>query len=68
MIVLLQYLPRYVQSRRPICDRFAVLFTAAITWLFAEILTASTVYNEKSEITQLTCRTDRVGLINASPW
>ncbi|KAG6747610.1 hypothetical protein POTOM_047498 [Populus tomentosa] len=62
------YLPRYVQSKRPICDRFAVLFTAAITWLFAQILTASTVYNDKSEITQMTCRTDRVGLIHASPW
>ncbi|KAB5526589.1 hypothetical protein DKX38_020436 [Salix brachista] len=62
------YLPRYVQSKRPVCDRFAVLFSAAIAWLFAQILTASTVYNEKSEITQVTCRTDRAGLINASPW
>ncbi|KAJ6675946.1 XANTHINE-URACIL / VITAMIN C PERMEASE FAMILY MEMBER [Salix viminalis] len=63
-----EYLPRYVQSKRPICDRFAVLFSAAIAWLFAQILTASTVYNEKSEITQMTCRTDRAGLISASPW
>ncbi|XP_052302846.1 putative nucleobase-ascorbate transporter 10 [Populus trichocarpa] len=68
MVFFSQYLPRYVQSKRPICDRFAVLLTAAIAWLFAQILTASTVYNDKSEITQLTCRTDRVGLIHASPW
>ncbi|KAF9668467.1 hypothetical protein SADUNF_Sadunf14G0006600 [Salix dunnii] len=63
-----EYLPRYVQSKRPICDRFAVLFSAAIAWLFAQILTASTAYNERPEITQMTCRTDRAGLINASPW
>ncbi|CAK7336798.1 unnamed protein product [Dovyalis caffra] len=66
-IIFLRYLPHYVQSKRPICDRFAVLFSTTITWLFAQLRPQARVYNKKSEITQMTCRTDRAGLIKCIP-
>ncbi|CAK8576301.1 unnamed protein product [Lathyrus sativus] len=53
---------------RPIHDRYAVLFTVAIVWLFAQLLTASTAYNHKSASTQNSCRTDRVGLVTSAKW
>ncbi|GAV56594.1 Xan_ur_permease domain-containing protein, partial [Cephalotus follicularis] len=64
----LQYLPRYMHSKRPICDRFAVLFSVPIVWLFAQLLTSSSVYDHRPESTQNSCRTDRAGLVSASPW
>ncbi|KAF7830535.1 putative nucleobase-ascorbate transporter 10 [Senna tora] len=62
------YLNRYIATERPICDRFAVLFTAASVWLYAQLLTSSTVYNHRPESTQTSCRTDHAGLISSSPW
>jgi nucleobase transporter 1/2 len=64
----LQYLHRYIKTVKPIHDRFAVLFTVAIAWLFALLLTSSTAYNHKSESTQKSCRTDRAGLLSSAPW
>lgn len=66
--VLLQYLNRYIKTKKPVCDRFAVLFSIAIAWLFAQLLTSSTAYDHKPEITQKSCRTDRAGLMSAAPW
>ncbi|KAH0894945.1 hypothetical protein HID58_057374 [Brassica napus] len=54
--------------KRSICEQFAVLFTVAIVWAYAEILTAAGAYNKRPDSTQLSCRTDRSGLISASPW
>ncbi|WJX61118.1 N-acetyltransferase 10, variant 2 [Trifolium repens] len=62
------YLHRYIKTVKPIHDRFAVLFTVAIAWLFALLLTSSTAYNHKSESTQKSCRTDRAGLLSSAPW
>ncbi|PNX93143.1 nucleobase-ascorbate transporter 10-like protein [Trifolium pratense] len=62
------YLHRYIKTVKPIHDRFAVLFTVTIAWLFAQLLTSSTAYNNKSESTQRSCRTDRAGLISSAPW
>ncbi|WZZ47407.1 hypothetical protein YC2023_043666 [Brassica napus] len=36
--------------------------------LISEILTAAGAYNKRPDSTQLSCRTDRSGLISASPW
>ena len=66
--MLLQYLPQFLKSNRPIWDRFAVLFTVAIAWLYAQLLTSSGVYNNKPAKTQISCRTDRSGLFTAAPW
>ncbi|XP_039052546.1 putative nucleobase-ascorbate transporter 10 [Hibiscus syriacus] len=68
MVFISQYLPRYIQSKRLICDRFSILFTVAITWLFAQLLTSTNVYKHKPENTQISCRTDRAGLITTAPW
>ncbi|QCD99042.1 solute carrier family 23 [Vigna unguiculata] len=66
--MLMQYLNRYIGIKKPIYDRYSVLFTVTIAWLFALFLTSCTVYNHKSESTQNNCRTDRAGLITAAPW
>ncbi|XVF05005.1 hypothetical protein REPUB_Repub05bG0133600 [Reevesia pubescens] len=62
------YLPRYIESKQPICDRYAVLFSVAITWLFAQLLTSTSAYKQKPENTQISCRTDPAGLISIAPW
>ena len=49
-------------------DRFAIIVSIGIAWAFAEILTAAGAYNKRSPNTQLSCRTDRSGLISAAPW
>ncbi|KAJ7946175.1 Nucleobase-ascorbate transporter-like protein [Quillaja saponaria] len=68
LIFLSQYLPSMVSSKRARFDRFAVLVSVGIVWAFAEVLTAAGVYNKRSPRTQLSCRTDRSGLISAAPW
>ncbi|CAH1418603.1 unnamed protein product [Lactuca virosa] len=67
IVLISQYLPPYMTSKRPICDRFAVLFSMSIAWTCAGILTWSGAYN-KSTDTLNTCRTDHSGLIHGAPW
>ncbi|KAE9609381.1 putative xanthine/uracil/vitamin C permease [Lupinus albus] len=62
------YLNRYISTTRPFFDRFSMLFTVGSVWLLALILTSSTAYNHKPENTQNSCRTDRAGLVAATPW
>lgn len=62
----LQYIPQRIKSRG--ADRFAVMVLIGIAWAFAKILTAAGAYNKRSPRTQLSCRTDRSGLISAAPW
>lgn len=62
----LQYIPQSMKSRG--ADRFAIIMSIGIVWAFAEILTAAGAYNKRSQKTQLSCRTDRSGLISAAPW
>ncbi|CAN1157408.1 Putative nucleobase-ascorbate transporter 10 [Linum perenne] len=62
------YLPHYVKTKRPLCDRFGLLFSVPIVWLYSQLLTSSGVYEGKSVVTQLSCRTDRSGLVTAAPW
>ncbi|CAI0455732.1 unnamed protein product [Linum tenue] len=57
----------YVKFKRPLCDRFGLLFSVPIVWLFAQLLTSSGVYDHKSVVTQLSCRTDRSGFVSAAP-
>ena len=66
--MLLQYLPYVLKSNRRVFDRFAVLFSVAIVWGYAEILTVAGAYDKRSPNTQFSCRTDRSGLISAAPW
>lgn len=68
LVFLSQYLPLIAKSKRAIFDRFAVLFSVALVWVYAEILTVAGAYDGRPQITQLSCRTDRSGLITAAPW
>ncbi|ESR36040.1 nucleobase-ascorbate transporter 4 [Citrus sinensis] len=68
LVLLSQYLPHVMKSKRAIFDRFAILFTVAIVWGYAEILTLTGLYDNRPPSTQTSCRTDRSGLITAAPW
>ncbi|ESW15124.1 hypothetical protein PHAVU_007G046400 [Phaseolus vulgaris] len=66
IVIFSQYIPERMKSRG--ADRFAIIVSIGIAWAFAEILTAAGAYNKRSPKTQLSCRTDRSGLISAAPW
>ncbi|KZV56551.1 nucleobase-ascorbate transporter 6 [Dorcoceras hygrometricum] len=68
LVIFSQYLAHFVSRGKNIVDRFAVIFTVAIVWLYAYILTVGGAYNGKPVKTQTSCRTDRAGLISAAPW
>lgn len=64
----LQYIPHMIKSWGGMIQRLAVLFTVAIVWGYAEVLTLAGAYDKRSPNTQFSCRTDRSGLISAAPW
>ena len=63
-----QYLPHAVHAAKPVFDRFSVIFTIAIVWLYAYILTVSGAYKNARTKTQVHCRVDRSGLVGGAPW
>ncbi|KAK4492168.1 hypothetical protein RD792_002966 [Penstemon davidsonii] len=65
IIVISQYLPRFIKPKKPLCYRFALLFSIAIVWLYAEILTGSGAFTKSKNFS---CRTDSSGLIEGAPW
>ncbi|CAA0837100.1 Nucleobase-ascorbate transporter 1 [Striga hermonthica] len=69
VIGLSQYL-KHVKplSDFPIFERFPVLVSVAIMWIYSIILTASGAYRGRPHATQLSCRTDRANLISTAPW
>ncbi|TYK14734.1 putative nucleobase-ascorbate transporter 10 [Cucumis melo var. makuwa] len=66
--IVSKYLPHLLKTKKPIYDRYSVLFSIVIIWLYAQLLTSSTVYNHKPATTQKSCRTDQVGLLSTAPW
>ncbi|CAA7409724.1 unnamed protein product [Spirodela intermedia] len=66
LIFFSQYLPHVLHTN--VFERFAVLFSVAIVWLYAYFLTIGGAYKEAAPKTQLHCRTDRSGLVGGSPW
>ncbi|XVE54918.1 hypothetical protein DITRI_Ditri03aG0120500 [Diplodiscus trichospermus] len=68
LVFVSQYMPHVIKSGRHVFDRFAVIFTVAIVWIYAHLLTVGGAYNGKAPKTQTSCRTDRAGLIDAAPW
>ncbi|KAL8123466.1 hypothetical protein AgCh_011441 [Apium graveolens] len=68
LLIFSQYLPHIFRPGKNIFDRFAVLFSVVIVWVYAYILTVSGAYKHKSPTTQSSCRTDRAGLISGAPW
>ncbi|CAA7409778.1 unnamed protein product [Spirodela intermedia] len=73
MLLLTIGLSQYLKHRRPlkeipIFERFPVLISVSIIWIYAIILTAGGAYKHRSERTQDSCRTDRANLISSAPW
>ncbi|URE35467.1 Permease family [Musa troglodytarum] len=68
LVVFSQYIPHALHSEKPVFDRFAVIFSVAIVWLYAYFLTVGGAYKHSPPKTQLHCRTDRSGLVGGSPW
>ncbi|KAL4554528.1 hypothetical protein LXL04_039359 [Taraxacum kok-saghyz] len=68
LIILSQYLSYLIHSGKNIFDRFDVLISVAIVWIYAHLLTVGGAYNHTAPKTQSNCRTDRSGLIDAAPW
>ncbi|CAL5002551.1 unnamed protein product [Urochloa decumbens] len=67
-VTLSQYL-KHVQMRHfPILERFSVLISIALVWVYAHIITVSGAYKHSSLLTQVNCRTDRANLITTAPW
>ncbi|KAL2939221.1 Nucleobase-ascorbate transporter 7 [Bienertia sinuspersici] len=62
------YIPHVMRGERHIFDRFAVLFSVVIVWIYAHILTVGGAYKNRSLATQLSCRTDRAGIIGGASW
>ncbi|KAK6916321.1 Nucleobase cation symporter 2 family [Dillenia turbinata] len=68
LVLVSEYLPHSLKSNGSFFRRFAVLLTVIIVWVYAQILTTAGAYNSRPEATQLSCRTDRAGLLKAAPW
>ncbi|XP_063950093.1 nucleobase-ascorbate transporter 7 isoform X2 [Daucus carota subsp. sativus] len=66
LILLSQYIPHVWKSSR--FDRYAILFSVALVWAYASLLTAAGAYKNKSPSTQFSCRVDRSGLIGGASW
>ncbi|GFQ06308.1 nucleobase-ascorbate transporter 1 [Phtheirospermum japonicum] len=69
VIGLSQYL-KHVKPLRdfPIFERFPVLISIGIMWIYSLILTASGAYRGRPRDTQFSCRTDKANLISTAPW
>ncbi|KAL8140780.1 hypothetical protein V2J09_006801 [Rumex salicifolius] len=63
-----RYLGHSIKTGKHICERFAVLFSVVIVWIYAHLLTVGGAYNHAAPRKQATCRTDRAGLIDSSEW
>uniref|UniRef100_A0A0V0IKY6 Putative nucleobase-ascorbate transporter 6-like n=1 Tax=Solanum chacoense TaxID=4108 RepID=A0A0V0IKY6_SOLCH len=68
LVIFSQYLAHLIRPGKHIFDRFAVLFTVAIVWIYAHLLTVGGAYNGAAPMTQASCRTDRAGLIDGASW
>ncbi|PIM97956.1 Xanthine/uracil transporter [Handroanthus impetiginosus] len=68
LVIFSQCLPHVMKGGRNVLDRFAVLFSVVIVWIYAHLLTVGGAYKNVSQATQVSCRTDRAGIISAAPW
>lgn len=65
---LLQYIPHLVPLLGTAFERFAVVMSIALVWLYAFFLTVGGAYKNAAPKTQLHCRTDRSGLVGGASW
>ncbi|KAG8650572.1 hypothetical protein MANES_07G055260v8 [Manihot esculenta] len=64
-----QFLPYHWKPKNPmVIPSVMITVPIGIAWTLAEILTAAGAFDNASQQTQTTCRTDRSALIPAAPW
>ncbi|XP_010556259.1 PREDICTED: nucleobase-ascorbate transporter 7 [Tarenaya hassleriana] len=68
LVIFSRYIPHVMRGERHVFDRFAVIFSVVIVWIYAHLLTVGGAYRNTGIKTQMSCRTDRAGLISAAPW
>ncbi|KAE9613410.1 putative xanthine/uracil/vitamin C permease [Lupinus albus] len=68
LVVFSQYMPHLMKGQRVIYSRLAVIFSIAVVWIYAHLLTMSGAYKHASSVTQNTCRTDRAGIVSGAAW
>lgn len=68
LVFISQYISHVTKRGKNIFERFAVIFSVTIVWIYAHLLTVGGAYNGKAPTTQASCRTDRAGLIDGAPW
>ncbi|XP_039019824.1 nucleobase-ascorbate transporter 7-like [Hibiscus syriacus] len=68
LLVFAQYIPHITSGEQHMFERFAVVFSVVIVWLYAHLLTVGGAYKNTGPKTQMTCRTNRAGIIGGSPW
>ncbi|XP_058093327.1 nucleobase-ascorbate transporter 1-like [Magnolia sinica] len=52
----------------PVFERFSILLSIVIIWLYSYLLTVGGAYRHVPEKTKDHCRTDRAYLISSAPW
>uniref|UniRef100_A0A2C9VIQ7 Uncharacterized protein n=1 Tax=Manihot esculenta TaxID=3983 RepID=A0A2C9VIQ7_MANES len=69
VILSTQFLPYHWKPKNPmVIPSVMITVPIGIAWTLAEILTAAGAFDNASQQTQTTCRTDRSALIPAAPW
>ncbi|XP_057514340.1 nucleobase-ascorbate transporter 6-like [Actinidia eriantha] len=68
LVFFCQYLSHVIRRGKHVFERFAVIFSVVIVWIYAHLLTVGGAYDDKPPKTQNSCRTDRAGLIDGAPW
>ncbi|XP_073032495.1 nucleobase-ascorbate transporter 7-like isoform X2 [Primulina eburnea] len=68
LVIFSQCLPHLMKGGKHVFTRFAVLFSVILVWIYAHLLTIGGAYKNAAPTTQLSCRTDRAGIISGAPW
>ncbi|GJM97101.1 hypothetical protein PR202_ga14002 [Eleusine coracana subsp. coracana] len=68
LVALSQYIPHMVPLLGTAFERFAIIMSVAVVWLYAFFLTVGGAYKNAAPKTQFHCRTDRSGLVGGAPW
>ncbi|RZC71922.1 hypothetical protein C5167_035095 [Papaver somniferum] len=68
LVISQQYMKFIGGTKNATFEKFGVLFSVAIVWAFAALLTVSGAYNHVSEQTKFSCRVDRSNIMSASRW
>ncbi|KAJ7556053.1 hypothetical protein O6H91_05G066600 [Diphasiastrum complanatum] len=69
LVFFAQFLKFINSSKRvPIFEHFPIIFSVAITWVYAYILTLGGAYKHASAKGRSHCRTDQAHLVDSAPW